>query len=229
MKKIAIHDRHPELSQIVDKLLLNGTLTNCPGLVHGKLGIAIFFFQYARYTGEVLFDEYAWDLIIAIQEQIHANYRSDYEKGIAGIGVGIDYLIRHEFIEAEEDLFEDFDERMYRAVMYDPFPNYSRYEGLTGYGWYWLHRTNSQMAAECLSSIVERIDSNNRNLSTNEERDTCLFLRAYAGQSELIRSLPEPEPIRASDNMGLSGGYAGKGLSRLTAIGAIDDSWRLLL
>lgn len=41
-----------ELTKIADWLLLNGTLTKCPGLLHGKLGIAIFFFHYARYTGK---------------------------------------------------------------------------------------------------------------------------------------------------------------------------------
>lgn len=230
MKEIIIYNStHIELSQIVDRLLLNGTLTKCPGLMHGKLGIAIFFFEYAHYTGEVLFEEYAWDLITAIQEQIHANYRPDYEKGIAGIGVGIDYLVRHGFIEAEKDLFEDFDERMYRAVMYDPFANYSRDEGLSGYGWYWLHRTASQMAGECLSLIVEQIESNNRNLSANEERDTYFFLQAYAGELESSLPLPDSEPKLISDSMGLSSGYAGNGLSMLTAIGAISNSWRRLL
>lgn len=119
-----------ELTKIADWLLLNGTLTKCPGLLHGKLGIAIFFFHYARYTGKTLFEEYAWDLIMAIQEQLHVNYRPDYEKGIAGIGVGINYLSYNNLIEIEEDLFEDFDKRMYRAVIHDPFPNYSRDEGL---------------------------------------------------------------------------------------------------
>ena len=109
------HTDHPDHSRIADWLLLNGTLTACPGLLHGKLGIAIFFFHYARFTGEELFDEYAWDLVVAMQEQLHANYRPDYEWGIAGIGVGIDYLIRSGLIEVDEDFFEDLDERMYRA------------------------------------------------------------------------------------------------------------------
>ena len=37
------------LCQIADMLLLNGTLTDCPGFIHGKTGMAIFFFHYARY------------------------------------------------------------------------------------------------------------------------------------------------------------------------------------
>ena len=109
-----------ELRQLVGLLLLNGTLTNCQGLVHGKIGIAIFFFHYARYSGNMLFADYAMDLIGKTLEQIHAMSRADYEKGIAGIGVGIDYMIRQDFLDPDGEIFEDFDERMYRAVMHEP-------------------------------------------------------------------------------------------------------------
>ena len=43
-----------QLQHISDMLLLNGTLVDCPGLIHGKMGIAIFFFHYARHTGNGL-------------------------------------------------------------------------------------------------------------------------------------------------------------------------------
>lgn len=39
------------LRQIAYMLLLKGTLTVCPGLLYGKMGIAVFFFHYARYAG----------------------------------------------------------------------------------------------------------------------------------------------------------------------------------
>ena len=50
-----------DLGQIADMLLLNGTLTDCPGLVHGKMGIAVFFFHYAQYTGNADFGLYPPD------------------------------------------------------------------------------------------------------------------------------------------------------------------------
>ena len=71
------------MSQITDMLLLNGTLTECPGLVHGKMGIAIFFFHYSKYSGNELFADYAMDLIDEMLNQIHVNSPADYEKGIA--------------------------------------------------------------------------------------------------------------------------------------------------
>ena len=81
-----------DLGQIADMLLLNGTLTECPGLVHGKMGIATFFFHYAQHADNELFTDYAMDVIGEMLDQIHVNSSADYEKGIAGIGVGFDYL-----------------------------------------------------------------------------------------------------------------------------------------
>jgi hypothetical protein len=169
-----------QLSQIADMLLLNGTLKECPGLVHGKIGIAVFFFHYAQYTHNMLFADYAVDLIGEMQNQLHANSRADYEKGIAGIGVGIDYLIRNEFLNIEDDIFEDLDGRMVRAVKYDPWQDFSLYDGLTGYGRYWISRlryqTSSVQARECLSHIVGLIEENLPDIPAEEQTDVYCFL-----------------------------------------------------
>lgn len=169
-----------DLRQIAGMLLLNGTLTVCPGLAQGKTGIAVFFFHYARYTGNPLFTDYALDLLGEMQNQIHAYSPADYEKGIAGIGVGIDYLIRHGFLDAEEDLFEDFDQRMVRAVRYDPWPDFSLYDGLTGYGRYWISRLRRQplygQAQECVNCIVEQIERSSPDIPPEEQTDIYCFL-----------------------------------------------------
>lgn len=153
-----------QVSQIAGMLLLNGTLTESPGLVHGKLGLAVFFFHYAQYTGNMLFADYAIDLIGEMQNQIHINSPADYEKGIAGIGVGIDYLIRNKFLLVEDDICEDFDQRMVRAVMYDPWQGFGMYDGLTGYGRYWISRLHYPVPAiqaqECLGHIVGSLEEN---------------------------------------------------------------------
>ena len=168
------------LSQIADILLLNGTLTYSPGLVHGKMGIAVFFFHYAKYTGNILFSDYAIDLIREMQNQLHTNTPADYENGIAGIGVGIDYLNRNEFLIIEDGIYEDFDAKMYRAVMYDPWLDFSLYDGLTGYGRYWISRLNYQMslikAQECVFRIIRLIEENFLDISIKEQTDVYCFL-----------------------------------------------------
>jgi len=172
--------REQNLRQIADMLLLNGTLTECPGLVHGKMGIAVFFFHYAQFTGNELFADYAMDLIGEMLNQIHVNSPADYEKGIAGIGVGIDYLIRNKFLDTEDDICEDFDQRMVRAVMYDPWQDFSQYNGLTGYGRYWITRlryqTPSIQARECLLCITAQIGEKLPDISIKEQTDVYCFL-----------------------------------------------------
>ena len=51
------------LSDITNILITNGTLVECPGLLYGKTGIAIFFFQLAHSSGNRLFQDYAMDLL----------------------------------------------------------------------------------------------------------------------------------------------------------------------
>ena len=160
-----------QLRDIAALLLLHGTLTECPGLVHGKMGIAIFFFHYARYTGNELFEEYAYDLIEEIHDQLHANTAADYEQGIAGIGVGMDYLLKNSFLQADEDIFDDFDQRMFRAVMYDPWQDFSLYDGLTGYGRYWMMRLPNQDAKACLLQISAHIEANLPDISSSVHTD----------------------------------------------------------
>jgi len=169
-----------DLRQIADMLLLNGTLTECPGLAHGKMGIAVFFFHYALYTGNELFADYAMDLMGEMLNQLHVNSPADYEKGIAGIGVGIDYLIRRDFLKVEEDICEDFDGRMVRAVRYDPCPDFSLYKGLTGYGRYWISRLRypapSVQARECLLRILALMNERLPEIPETEQADVYCFL-----------------------------------------------------
>ncbi|GHT15375.1 hypothetical protein FACS189426_22930 [Bacteroidia bacterium] len=168
------------LQQIAEMLVLNGTLTECPGLVHGKMGIAVFFFHYAQHTSNELFADYAMDVIGEMLNQIHVNSPADYEKGLAGIGVGIDYLIRNNFLDVEDDICEDFDQRMVRAVMYDPWQDFSQYNGLTGYGRYWITRLRypapSVQARECLMRITALIEEKLLEISVEEQTDVYCFL-----------------------------------------------------
>ncbi|MDR0575037.1 MAG: hypothetical protein LBG96_13630 [Tannerella sp.] len=176
-----------DLRQIADMLLLNGTLTECPGLVHGKMGIATFFFHYAQYTENMLFADYAMDLIGEMLDQIHVSSPADYEKGIAGIGVGMDYLIQKNFLDVEDDICGDFDDRMVRAVMYDPWPDFSQYNGLTGYGQYWMTRLRypdpSVQAQKCLSHITALMEEKLPEISIRKQTDVFYFLHDLQGIS----------------------------------------------
>lgn len=138
----------------------------------------------------MLFADYAMDIIYEIQNQIHSNSLANYENGIAGIGVGIDYLIQNNFLTSEDDIYEDIDERMYRAVMYDPWQSFNMYDGLTGYGRYWIMRLGyqspSKYAKECLTHIIIKIKDNLSNISPDEQTDIYCFLHDLQKHQALV-------------------------------------------
>jgi hypothetical protein len=92
-----------QLRHCADLLLLNADFTDSLGLGNGKMGIAIFFYHYARYSGSKQFENYADELIDQIYEEINVSTPSDFEKGLAGIGWGIEYLVSSGFIEGDTD------------------------------------------------------------------------------------------------------------------------------
>jgi len=180
------------LEQIVQKIILNGTLTECPGLFYGKTGMAVFFFHYARQTSNNLFRNYAFDLIEEIQEQITSTTPIRYDRGLAGIGVGFEYFLQNGFIEAEDsDFFEDFDERLYRAALYEPYPDLSLEGGLTGLGRYFIFRMRSNGHKDSnihkgLTHIAHDISRKikHKKVSEKEQPDVFRFFRDLTSISE---------------------------------------------
>ena len=128
------------LEKIVQKLIISGTITEQPGLFYGKAGIAVFFFHYAHQTRNEIAQSYAMELIEEIQKQFTDSASVRYDIGLAGIGVGFEYFLQNGFLVADEEIFEDFDARMFRAALYEPYPDLSLEGGLTGLGRYFIYR-----------------------------------------------------------------------------------------
>jgi hypothetical protein len=76
------------LQRIANVLLLNASFTENLGLLNGKTGIAIFFYQYARYTGNKVYGDYAGELIDEIYGEINNGTPIGFANGLMGIGGG---------------------------------------------------------------------------------------------------------------------------------------------
>jgi hypothetical protein len=135
--KSKVDDR---ILRIANVLLLNASFTDNIGLLNGKMGIAIFFYNYARYTGSKIFEEYAGELIDEIYEEINTNTPADFTNGLTGIGWGIEYLVKNGFIEADTDeALSDIDNSVYRSMFSRPLLLENGNE-LFGYGFYYIAR-----------------------------------------------------------------------------------------
>ena len=127
--------------RISNTLLLNASFIGNIGLLHGKMGISICFYHLARQTKNRIYEDYAGELIDEIYEEITANTPVDFENGLAGIGWGIEYLVQNGFIEADTDeVLEEFDNRIFKELIYNTPHDIGLLNGLAGLGAYFLKR-----------------------------------------------------------------------------------------
>ncbi len=139
----------PTDQRIINTLLLNASFIDNLGLMHGKMGISIFFYQLSRQTNNQIYEDYAGEIIDEIYEEITINTPVDFENGLAGIGWGIEYLVQNGFIEADTDnVLEEFDNKVFKKLI-DNTPNeVGILKGLVGLGTYLLKRIQNPSSSD---------------------------------------------------------------------------------
>lgn len=91
------------LMRIVNQNLLYGSFNPDPGLFSGRMGMVIFFFHYARYTGNEWYESFAGEILDDIYEDITEDMPLSLTNGLCGVGWGMLYLIQQGFVEGEVD------------------------------------------------------------------------------------------------------------------------------
>lgn len=90
-----------------------------PGLYNGKLGMTILFYEYSRYSGDALYEQFADEILESIME-LPDNLSLDLAYGLCGIGWGIIYLHRKKFIVGDlEDILSDIDSKILQNETFD--------------------------------------------------------------------------------------------------------------
>lgn len=131
--------------RIVNFLLLNASFINNLGLMHGKMGISIYFFHLARQTKNKTYGDYAGELIDEIYGEISTNIPIGFENGLAGIGWGIEYLVQEGFIEADtNEILAEFDQILSHELIHHCPESISLLNGLMGLGFYFLMRISGK-------------------------------------------------------------------------------------
>lgn len=101
------------LEKIANHYLFYGSFHSDLGLYNGKMGMVIFFFHYARYTGNSLYEDFAEEFLNEILENLHTETPISFKRGLAGIGWGMLYLIKQGFMETDiQETFKDMDEKV---------------------------------------------------------------------------------------------------------------------
>ncbi len=128
------------LQRIANVLLLNASFLDNPGLLNGKMGIAIFFYHYSRYSKNKIYEDYAGELVDEIYDEINTSTPVNFENGLTGIGWGIEYLVKKGFVQADTDeALEEIDCAIYRHRINSPVL-INTGDDLFGYGFYHIAR-----------------------------------------------------------------------------------------
>lgn len=109
--------------------------SNNNGLLHGKLGVSIFFFRLAQTTGNDEHQEFAETLLDQIYQAVNRQQITpDFENGLAGIAWGMRHLIQKDFVEADADaILSDVDNRIFRYLAGSPELPAGVMQGIMGY------------------------------------------------------------------------------------------------
>jgi len=177
------------LKHISKFLIQHDVAVTAPGLLYGKMGIAVFFFHYARYTGDEMYEDYAMTLINGMQEQILQQHVVNYADGLSGIGTSIEYLAQNNFVKVDtNEVLEEIDKKLFLETVYGNHTNVSLFTGLSGLGRYFLFRIagqyandnhigtlNNKMMLIHITDILERMRSS---LKKSEIEDVFTILYA---------------------------------------------------
>lgn len=128
------------LARIARFLMLHGSYVDDLGLLNGKMGIVLFFYHYARYTGSMVYDDFAGELLDEIYAEIHDHNPCNFSEGLCGIAWGVEYIIQHRFVEADANTVLADVDRMIQEWDVRKITDPSLETGLAGVGHYVISR-----------------------------------------------------------------------------------------
>ncbi|NDV57806.1 hypothetical protein [Bacteroides sp. 519] len=112
--------RNTLLKQIANTLYINVQQVSQNDLFTGKMGIALFFYEYVRSGGSFHYHEAADRLIEMIWENLPQTENELYE-----IVQGINYLISNKYIDADPDILEEIYESIPYPIEEIPIKHFS--------------------------------------------------------------------------------------------------------
>jgi len=194
------------LQRLSETLMFHSSFLHDIGLFNGKMGIAIFFFHLARKTGIGIYEEYACELIEQIYESMYENMPVGYADGVAGIGVGMDYLIEQKLITADADeVLEDIDRVILHHTQYHLPPMPEIKTGITGFGKYYVMRLFNRKHVNdddpCKDQLLKIIQDLSGSYNSYEELLsviqflTGIMMIAHGGQNSITECVMNEVPM----------------------------------
>ena len=144
------------LRQIKNLLMKKENIPLSPGLIDGKMGVAVFFFHYAEYKKEEKYKDYAISLIDDVQNQISSNTAINYVSGLTGIGTAIEYIAQQGLMDINTGkVLSDFD-KILKALLTERIL-YLSVNDIIDIGKYFQFRFSYKEVSPKIKKIMEQL------------------------------------------------------------------------
>lgn len=134
---------------------------NNPGLMGGQIGVAIFFFYYAKLMDKQEPYDYGMELLSSVFDRINKGFHfHTHASGLAGIGSSIELLVENDFLEADtNELLGELDDYLNdRMIQEIKNGHYDFLHGAVGIGFYFLKRKLNVNSRKYLTDLVHELD-----------------------------------------------------------------------
>jgi hypothetical protein len=93
--------------------------TKCYDLGYGDMGFSLYFHGLSRLTGEKAYQRRAKKLLDSVFEGINTIQTIDIKTGLAGIGLGVDFLIRNNYVKGNVNtVLGDIDDFIFKQLSF---------------------------------------------------------------------------------------------------------------
>jgi len=151
-----------KLSEIAETLVKHtAELKDNIGLMGGKIGVALFYFYYAKLLAEDKYADYGVELVSDVFDVINNDFTyHTHAGGLAGIGWTVEHLAQNDFIDTDtNEILADLDPYLHKAMIYDiENGNYDFLHGAVGNGVYFLSRTAGEKSKDYLKELIDQMD-----------------------------------------------------------------------
>lgn len=204
------------LDRITDHIILSGSFLDSVGLLHGKMGLSIFLAHYSTYVKSDLLRTLAINMVEEVYEDIHEKTPLTFEDGLCGIGWGIEYLVHHNYIDADtSEILEDIN---YKVMEVSPrrFGDLSFKTGLSGVNFYVKTHATSKHSKQSIfqPDFIFELDSMFDLCSNKTEAYIEPTLKISQVYSNTL-SLDDENLVLNKYPLGLENGLAGYALKKI--------------
>ena len=101
------------LLKIANLISMNPQSREDMGLMNGKMGRVLFYYELSRTTGITTYNDMADILLDDIVSGVERMNDTSMESGLSGVGWGINFAIRNSFVDADEEVLDELENYLF--------------------------------------------------------------------------------------------------------------------